>query len=387
MNVETIELLQALLQQGVDQKFVAGANMMVLEHGQESCYLQAGMADIEAGRSMTRDTIFRLYSMSKPVTACAAMILLERGVIELLDSVSDYLPGFQNQMVWDGQKLVPADRPVRIQDLLNMTSGLVYGDEPGVCGEAVQKVFDEIQDEHLNTVESMNRLGSCPLQFQPGTNWMYGTSADVLGAVVEVASGMHFGEFLKKELFDPLGMKDTGFSVEESKLSRLAAAYRTLENGLERYHHDHLDIPFAGTPAPAFESGGAGLFSTIDDYSKFATMLLQGGNYQGVRILKPGTVQFMTRTHLAPHQQPGMNWAYLQGHSYGNLMRLCVDPGMAPFLTSKGEYGWDGWLGCYFANLPKRDLTILVMYQRVDSGTTRYTRVLRNALLSEKAES
>lgn len=384
MKQETMQRLQGLLQRGVDTRFVAGANLLVLEHGEEACYLEAGMADLEAGTPLRRDTIFRLYSMSKPITAAAALLLVERGVLELLDPVSDYLPAFAHSRVLQNGELVPPERPVRIQDLLNMTSGLVYGDEPGPCGEAVQRVFDEMEAKHLSTLEGMNRLGECPLQFQPGSYWMYGTSADVLGAVIEAASGMRFGEFLRQELFLPLGMTDTGFSLTPEQLPRLAAAYRTTEAGLVRYNHNHLNVPFAGTPAPAFESGGAGLFSTIDDYARFARMLRGGGELAGVRVLRPGTVRFLTTSHLTPKQQRGLEpWGYLNGYSYANLMRLCTDPGQAAFFARKGEYGWDGWLGCYFANFPGEDLTFLAMYQRVDSGTTRFTCQLRNALLQD----
>lgn len=186
---------------------------------------------------------------------------------------------------------MPTVRPVRICDLLNMTSGLMYGgDVTSVCSMETEKLFDRIK-EHLyledamTTQEVANRLGLIPLQFQPGESFQYGTSADVLGAVIEVISGKTFGEFLKEEFFEPLDMEDTAFYVPENKQERLAKVYQRTEQGLELYTENHLGIMNAMKQVPAFESGGAGLVSTLDDYAKFAAMLLQEGSYQGKQIL------------------------------------------------------------------------------------------------------
>ena len=230
------------------------------------------------------------------------------------------------------------------------------------------------------TVEFCNRLGQQPLSFQPGTHWRYSTCADILGAVVEVVSGMRFGEFLRKEFFEPLDMVDTGFYVPESKRNRLVTVYKRTESGLVPWTSTHLAVGVYDRE-PAFESGGAGLVSTLEDYSHFADMLLAGGTYEGRRILSPATVACMTQPQLKDAVRRDM-WDSLDGYSYGHLMRICAEPGRIAGLACAGEYGWDGWLGTYFANFPGQQMTILSMQNTVDSGTTRVVRQMRNAVLA-----
>jgi len=378
--------LKQVLKAAIENNELPGANLMILKEGQEIFYHEDGFADIEEKRPIRRDTIFRMYSMTKPVTAAAVMILLERGIIDLYEPVSKFLPGFVNQMVEDESRLLPVERDVNIKDLLSMTSGLVY-DGNDKAGQETEAVFKEIEDRLLGdnpmgTIEVVNKLGKCPLAFQPGTAWRYGTSADVLGAVVEVASGMRFGEFLDKEIFKPLNMKDTAFWVPSQNRNRLAKAYN-LEpySGLKPYSGNFLGINNAMDRNPAFESGGAGLVSTIDDYARFATMLMNKGSFDGVQILKPKTVEYMTSCSLTYEQQKDM-WPELSGYTYGNLMRIMTDCSKAGILGSEGEYGWDSWTGAYFCNCPGEKLTFLFMRQLVNTGTTSLTRKLRNIIFS-----
>ena len=391
MEQEKINRLQWILDDAVARGEIPGAILMVRKEGKETVYLESGYADIEAKKPVSRDSIYRLYSMSKPITATAVMILVERGLIDLADPVCRYLPGFCGQMVAaaDGHVEKPW-RDVTIQDLVNMTSGLVYDGNhlPGKQTEAlfaeVIQGLDEGEGGAYGTVEIANRLGQIPLAFQPARSWCYGTSADVAGALVEVVSGMRFGDFLEKEIFTPLEMVDTGFWVPEEKQSRLVKTYECNEGKPSLlYTGNHLGIRNAMDRRPAFESGGAGLVSTIDDYSHFAQMLLNGGSYKGKQILSPAMVRFMTGHVLSAEQQEvfereGMAW--LEGFSYGNFMRVLVNPGRSTTLGSKGEYGWDGWLGCYFTNAPQDQMTILMMTQKKDSGTFRMTRLLRNTI-------
>lgn len=383
-----IDQIKKVIKAGIENNELAGANLMVIKDNKEIFYHEDGFADKEAGITIKRDSIFRLYSMSKPVTAVAVMILLERGEIDLYEPVSKFLPGFKNQMVESREGLVQAEREVSLKDLLSMTSGLVYGGE-SKAGKYTEALFKEIDDRLLGdspmtTVEAMNKLGTCPLAYQPGASWEYGTSADVLGAVVEVVSRKSFGQFLREEIFEPLNMVDTDFYVPEEKRNRLVKTYASNEEGeLEVYTGNNLGIINKMDRYPAFESGGAGLVSTIDDYSKFATMLMNEGSLDGVRILKSKTVIYLTSGILSDGQQKSFNnWLALGGHSYGNLMRVMTDCGRAGDIGSLGEYGWDGWLGAYFCNCPKDDLTFLFMMQKTDSGTTGLTRKLRNIILS-----
>ena len=388
MNRERLRRIPGIMQEMTDKAYVSGVTCMVLQNGEEQCYYETGYRDIAAGYKMTRDTIHRMYSMTKPVTAAAAMILLEEGKIDLMDQVSDYLPGFRNQYIIERGVIVPVKQPMTIQHLLNMTSGLVYPGEGNPAEIRCDKLMEEVKsklltEQAITTVELANRAGKLPLAFMPGTTWQYGLSADVLGAVVEIVSGMRFGEFLAKRLFEPLGMIDTAFYVSRDKQNRLAKVYRDGEQGLVEETGYNLAIQNKMEIPPAFESGGAGLCSTIDDYAKFTQMLLGGGTYRGIRVLTPKTVEYMTTAHVTPAQQRGVDtWESLAGHTYGNLMRILVDPGAAVGIGSKGEYGWDGWLGTYMMNDPAHNLTLLIMHQKVDSGTTSYTRRIRNVLFS-----
>lgn len=392
MKTQKLERLGELATEMVETGYVAGVNCMVLQHGRELAYYEAGYRDVAGNKKMTRDTIFRLYSMTKPVTSAAAMILLEEGKIDLLDPVSKFLPGFQDQYVIENGVKIPVTKPATIQNLLNMTSGLVYPGEGNPAEIRNTPLMEEIiaklsTPEALKTVDIANRIGELPLAFMPGTTWQYGLSADVLGAVIEVVSGMSYGEFLKKRIFEPLGMQDTAFYVPAARQDRLAKVYRETEDGLVEEHFSHLGIQNTMEREPAFESGGAGLTSTIDDYARFTQMLLQKGEYQGRRILSPETVRFMTTAHVSAQQQRGVEtWESLAGYTYGNLMRIMTSPESAGGLGSLGEYGWDGWLGTYMMNDPAHDLTFLMMYQRTDSGTVGYSRKMRNVLFAALEE-
>ena len=380
------ERLTACIEQAVENKEAAGINLRVLRDGEELCYAEAGMADIASGKPIARDAIFRLYSQSKPVTAAAAMILVDRGVIDLMACVDQYLPGFRNPRVVSADgKITPVYRPPWIIELMAMTSGLCYPDADP-AGQYAARVFEE---DHalieagggMDTVTFCNRLGEQPLAFMPGTGWRYGTGADVLGAVIEAASGKHFGQFLKDELFDPLGMADTGFWVPPEKADRLVTCYRRMPEGLVPFNSLHLAVGRYDRP-PAFESGGAGLVSTLADYSAFATMLMNGGVWQGKRILSETAVRFMTSPRLNPDVRRQL-WDSLEGYNYGCLVRVCDRPGSCPFFAAEHEYGWDGWLGTYFINLPDQKITFLLNQNSPDTGTASVTRKCRNILATE----
>jgi CubicO group peptidase (beta-lactamase class C family) len=388
-DADVLNNIKKVLRDGIENNETVGANLLIIKDGKEIFYHDDGFADREKGLPIKRDTIFRLYSMTKTFTSAAAMILLERGKIDLYDPVSMYLPGFKSQVVEENGRLVPVRREVNIKDLLSMTSGLVYDGE-SKAGRDTEKLFEEIDkrllgDSPMSTEEIANRLGQCTLAFQPGESWQYGTSADVLGAVIEKASGMKFGDFLEKELLIPLNMKDTGFWLAEDKRSRLAKAYeKNADGSMTPYYGNYLGINNKMDRKPLFESGGAGLASTIDDCARFTRMLINGGILDGVRILKPMTVKYMISCTLNERQQEEFHnrFTELRGYSYGNLMRVMNDTGKAGIIASPGEYGWDGWLGVYFCNCPQIDLTFLYMMQRTNTGTTPLIRKLRNIVLS-----
>ena len=376
--------ITACLQEAVERQEAAGINVLIYRGGKELCYAQAGMASIADGKPIARDSIFRLYSQSKPITAAAVMILADRGKLDLLDGADKFLPGFRNPRVVDADGTIsPALRAPWVLELLGMTAGLCYPDADP-AGQYAARVFEEDQEAiraggGMGTVEFCNRLGEQPLAFQPGTHWRYSTCADVLGAVVEVVSGKRFGDFLREELFEPLGMKDTAFWVPEEKRERLVTCYRRGEDGLEEFHSLHLAVGCYDRE-PAFESGGAGLVSTLDDYMAFAQMLTRGGvTRDGKRILSEAAVRYMRAPQLTDPVRRDI-WDSLGGYNYSCLMRVCDRPGAAPLMTREGEYGWDGWLGTYFCNIPDMETTFLLGQNVTDTGTSAVTRKCRNIL-------
>ena len=374
-----------ILAAAVEEKQCAGANVLIRRHGEELLYTQAGMADIAEGRLIQRDSIFRLYSQTKPITAAAVMLLVERGLIDLMDGVDRYLPGFRDPRVVDHRGCITkAYRAPWIMELLGMTAGVCYPDgDP--AGQYAARVFEDAHEQiraggGIPTVEFMNRLGEQPLAFQPGTHWRYSTCADVLGAVVEVVSGKRFGDFLQEELFGPLEMVDTAFFVPESKQDRFVTCYERGENGLAPWLGMNLACGEYSRD-PAFESGGAGLVSTLEDYSHFADLMLSGGGWKGKRILSPGSVEFLTTPQLNDATRRDL-WDSLDGYSYGKLCRVCVAPERVAGLAVAGEYGWDGWLGTYYCNIPAAGMTILSMQNTTNMGTSPMVRKVRNAVLA-----
>lgn len=390
MNEDLKEKLSGLMAREVAYSGTPGVSLLIRRKGEEVFFDAQGYTDLERQIPLRRDSIFRMYSMTKPVTAVAAMILVEKGLLDLNMPVAEVLPGFASTRIRIGDDIVPARRSVTVLHLLNMTSGLTYGEETTPEGRQLLSYIDACgrvlhTQQAVTTVEFANALGQIPLAFEPDSSWCYGFSADVLGAVIERISGMRFGQFLEENLFRPLNMNDTGFYVPDEKYSRLAVAYETGEDGKwKRYTGDYLLISNSMDIPPQFESGGAGLVSTIDDYARFAQMLLSGGTLDGHRILSPRTVAYLTSGELTePQQQAFRQFGGHEGYSYSHLLRRMIWPGQACLMSDAGEYGWAGWLGCYFANLPGNDTTILLMQQKKGAGTTSLTRRIRNLLSAE----
>lgn len=379
--------IDRIMQQEVDEGQIAGAGYLLIQGGRERYFGICGYADREKNTPIRRDTIFRLFSMTKPITAAAVMMLVERGELDLRDPVSRYLPSFREQTVWNPEgKPLPVERESTIYDLLNMTSGIPYPENWEGCspsGRQMDDLFCRLKEaqaagQRLTTREWIDRIAEVPLVFQPGERWMYGLSADVLGAVVEVATGKRYGDFLREEIFIPLGMTDTGFYVPEDKLQRFAQNYIWNEEkkSLEIYADCNLGEYYG--PDVSFESGGAGLVSTMEDYSHFAQMLLRGGVYGDVRILGEKTVQFMRQDRLSDRQKGAFLWDSNLGCGYGCLMRVLTDQGEAGTVGSLGEYGWDGWTGNYVTIDPADDMVMLYFIQRGGYSSTSALRRLRN---------
>lgn len=391
MNLQ--DKVTALIEDAVGYGLVGGANVLVEQNGREVLYAQGGYADVENRKSMQRDNIFRMYSMSKVSTSLATMILMERGKLDLYQNIADFIPEYrQMEVVRVDGSVGPMTRYISVKNLLDMTSGISYPgcSNPSDKGSAL--VFDEAcarlrTDNEMSTMELAKKLAAYPLAYEPGTSWRYGASADVLGAVIEAVTGQKYADFMAKEIFEPLGMKDTAFYVPADKRDRFANTYETIwgsEGGhLIPYTGDNLAINNSMDREPAFASGGAGLASTLDDYMQLCRMLINNGVHDGKQFIKPETVRFMTTGALTDICQKDFNWDSLIGHTYGNLLRVCDKPGQTAMITRQGEYGWDGWLGVYMANFPNEKLTFLMGTQKRDAGTFDLTRRIRNVILSE----
>ncbi|MBQ9898559.1 MAG: beta-lactamase family protein [Ruminococcus sp.] len=372
--------ISELLSGSVDSGALVGAGCLVFKNGKELCSCFSGLADRENGLPMRRDTICRLFSLTKPVTAAAVMLLMDMGKLSPDDEVSKYFPEYKHlrfvsEYHPDGEDLlVDCTRPLLISHLLTMTSGIPYAHNWCEPVRAAARLFDEVEYDRdsgrseITTEEFTKRAAQIPLMWEPGEKWDYGISADILGGIVERVSGMQYSEFLKKYVFDPLGMHDTGFYVPEEKRDRFAALYRFEDGGAVRDENNYLGLTDYTAP-PAFESGGAGLVSTIEDYSKFARMLCNGGELDGVRIMSSEAFRFMTSPKLSSKQSVGL-WDRLDGYNYACLMRVMTDEKIAQIKSANGEFGWDGWTGTYFCAEPNSGIVVLFFTQIAGGGTT-----------------
>lgn len=332
----------------------------------------AGARDIETGRPAEPDTLFRIYSMTKPITAVAAMILYERGAFELSDPVARFIPSFADMRVFVGGSDLrpvtqPAIRPITMWHLLAHTAGLTYGFHRAHPVDALyRQAGHEIEAPDGTLAESCETWARLPLLFQPGAEWNYSVATDVVGRVVEVISGQSLGEFCDQNIFDPLGMTDTAFTVADSDADRLARLYlATPAGGLEP--GDKLGATVRKPDRAHY--GGGGLVSTAGDYLRFATMLLDRGELGAVRILGPRTVDFMTRNHLpdgvdlAQFGRPMNAESPLAGVGQGLGLSVVLDPVRAGFLTSPGEFGWGGAASTVFWVDPELELVVVFMTQ------------------------
>lgn len=361
------------------------AAAVVTRNGKEELAYSCGKADIEKGIMMQPDTICRGFSISKISTSVACMMLIERGLLDFDINLEWIIPEFANPVyIKDGKAI--QSRSIKIRDLLNMTSGIPY---PGYENEGIDKTnelwgkLDEsIRGGHsMTTLEFASAAGKCPLMFDAGDTWMYGASADILGAVIERVSGQRLSSFMEENIFSPLGMTDTAFYVPKAKEDRLAAIYINSGDKPQLYTDHNLCI-YDVNEVPAFESGGAGLFTTARDYAKLGAMLSCMGEYNGKRILGSRTVEFMSSNGLTDKQKQTYNWDSVKGHGYANFLRVIEDRNAAGTLANKGAFGWDGWTGTYLLCDAKEKMSVTLFLQRCGASTTQLARNLVNAVYS-----
>ena len=372
---ERLERLHGLIQGEIDQKQLAGAVTILARHGRVVEYQTYGQRDIATNTPITKDTIFRAYSMTKPVTGVAMMILYEQGKWLPSDPISKFIPEFAHLKVFKGVDaegkmiLVDPDHAPTMRELMTHTAGFTYG---SMGNTLVDQAYRDANVMHSQTLQEMiDKLAKLPLLYQPGKGWTYSCSMDIQGYIVEKLSGQPLPDFMRDHIFVPLGMKDTAFYVSAERRSRFATNYKGTPNG-----GITTDAAGGGTPTdyatePTMPSGGGGLVTTIEDYYRFASMLANGGELNGARILAPSTVKLMTSNHVPASLftgEFGIGLSVMRpGFGYGYDCAVIFDPSEANLSDGKGTFFWDGAAGTRFWVEPTNDIVFVSMIQRMSS--------------------
>jgi CubicO group peptidase (beta-lactamase class C family) len=394
VGLDTVRLTRIadVMQRYIDDGRFAGCSAAVGRNGTPAWVHHAGLADKEAGRPVRDDTVFRIYSMTKPITALAAMMLWEEGKFELTDPISTFIPSFANCRVYakgtaTNHLTVPAMEPIRIWHLLTHTAGLTYG---FMHTDPVDEIYRQHGHDfgtppHMDLAAACDDWASMPLLFQPGTEWNYSVGTDVIGRLIEIVSGMPLNEFFDQRIFGPLGMTETGFGCRADQIDRLAALYVPIGPSKTATRYDMI-----GNAAlhrnPTFLSGGGGLVSTLHDYFQFQQLMVGGGASNGVRLLAPSTVKLMASNHLPGGAdletagRPLFSETPYSGVGFGLAMSVTVDPTATRNAGSIGDYGWGGAASTWMLIDPLERLTLTFMVQLLPSSTHSIRSQLKQAL-------
>lgn len=377
MSQARLDRIEPAMQAFVDEQKLAGTLTLVARKGKVVHVEGVGYRDREAKAPMSEDTIFRIYSMTKPITAVAALTLWEQGKFQMNDPVSKYLPELANLKVYagmDGENMVLEDtsKVMTIKQLFTHTAGFSYG----FTRSPVDKLYQQsaLFSGQIKRQDLLKEVAKLPLNHQPGSKWNYSIGTDIIGILVERLSGQTLGAYFEQHIFEPLEMDDTGFYVPEDKQDRLAQIYVINQQG--------QTVPMENEPlgdylsAPEIESGGGGLVSTIEDYYTFTQMLLNGGEYQGKRILGRKTVEYMRTNHLPTSLIPFEPTS--TGEGYGLAMSVTVDEQGANTMGSAGDYGWAGAASTYFRIDPKEQMIVISMTQLMPSSYFSYNKDFKN---------
>ena len=377
---ERLARIAPAIKKEIEKGQYPGAVMLVARHGKVVYFDSVGQLDPAGGKPMANDAIFRLYSMTKPYTSVAIMMLMEEGKLRVSDPVSKFIPAFANLQVsvpvtdpYTGATKyinVPTEREVTIQDLLRHTSGIVYGQY--TSNPKVKELYakENVDWKDLTGAEQIERLAKVPLAHQPGSTFEYGLSVDVLGRAVEAISGKTLGEFLQERVFAPLGMKDSAFIVPQDKVGRLAQPFAT--DPATNTPISLLDV----TVAQKNDAGGAGSVGTASDYARFLQMMINGGELDGVRLLSPTTVRYMTVDHLGPDIKFSGVTTLPAGTGFGLGFAVRKETGRFEVTGNEGEYYWAGAAGTGFYVDPKDDIVVVWMTQGQPGMPRRYDRYL-----------
>lgn len=375
---------------------IAGCQIAVSRHGHQAYLKSFGSMDLERNKPMMDDAIFRIYSMTKPITSIALMTLYEKGYFQLNDPVSRFVPSWKNHRVWvsgEGDSMVTEapKRPVSFKDVLSHTGGFTYGGGlPGVGDQhPVDKIYRGLKVRSAGSndtmMEFLDKLGQVPLLYQPGERWMYSLATDICGALVEVVSGKPFAQYLQDEIFGPLGMKDTSFFVSPDKIDRFCANYQRGPDKKLKVIDDPATSTFA--KEPGFKSGGGGLTGTTADYMRFCEMLRRGGELDGHRVIGPRTLEMMHMNHLAGGKDltqmaiGGFSETANEGVGFGLGFASTMSQTQTATLGT-GDYYWGGAASTIFWVDPKEDLSVVFMTQLMPSGTFNFRGQLKSLIYS-----
>jgi len=367
MSTDRLERLDQGMQRYIDDGLFAGIVTLVARKGQVVHHKGFGFQDLAIKKEIELDTIFRIYSMTKPITAVALLMLYERALFHLADPVSKFIPEFKETKVLgaDGQ-LMDLDREITIHHLMLHTAGMIYQSKEDTPLNTLYGDAD-IFNPKITTEEMTRRIAGLPLKFQPGTDFSYSASMDVIGRVIEVISDRPLDEFFEKEIFQPLGMVDTGFAVPFEKTERLATLYGHTEAAPLALIEDEIGGEFFDVK---LFLGGSGLVSTTSDYFRFTQCLLNNGELDGVRLLGRKTVEWMRSNHLQPELLPiDSGEDPMPGLGFGLGFSVMLDPTQADLMGSVGAYGWGGWASTYFWIDPLEELIAILMNQYIPSLT------------------
>jgi CubicO group peptidase (beta-lactamase class C family) len=371
MSAKKLEKVSETVNGLIEKKRLAGASVIIARKGQVCFFETYGKMDIERDKAMTKDAIFRIYSMSKAITTSAVMQLVEQGKISPDDPIGKFIPEMKEMTVFTKDGIKPAKNPITVAQLMTHTSGLVYRDK----GEYGRILSDAKALDKKNTLKQMvEKMGSSPVKFEPGTDWEYGSSIDVLGRLVEVVAEQPFEDYMAEKIFKPLAMEDTAFYVPKDKVSRFAANYTSDKKGKLTLRDDPEKSPYLNKPN--LPSGGGGLVGTISDYMRFLLALRNGGELNGKRFLKEETVKLMRENHVSKE----VGWIKFgsqvrDGVGYGFGFSVCVEPSKFDSARKVGDYGWGGAASTHYWVSPKDDLVVVTMEQ-----TMPYDFMLETAL-------
>lgn len=391
MSEERLALLRPILERYVDEGATGGIQVLVARDGKVVMHENFGVADVESGEPLTDESLFRIYSMTKPVTGVAMMLLYEEGLFSLGDPLSQHIPEFADLEVYAGEDedgnpvLVAPERPPTIHDLLRHTAGFTYG-WFGDTWVDERYVAADVLDENSSLQEMIDKLAEIPLLYQPGSRWHYSVSVDIQGYLVEKLSGQDLETFMQERIFEPLGMDETTGWLDEREAARLVRVHTHDDSGKLVVDEGFWSSDFY-TP-PGLFMGGAQLISTTDDYWRFAQMLLNKGTLDGRRLLSPLTVELMTSNRL-PESIPGREES--PGRGFGIDLGIVTDPTLLDVPSSKGEFSWSGAATTLFWVDPEERLVVLLFTQYAPYDAQRYIdlmhRMVRSAIIDHSGQT